>query len=362
MMNSRISRRQGLAALALPWLALQTACGGGGGTDDEPPLTAPRFSADGLAGRIVRRLRPTTLGLLAGTDDGAWRRELSGWVSLGLSSRVVQDIVAFDAQHLLASVYRSDLLPRQHQLLESRDAGRSWQAVAHDFGGSEGPEGLQALAVDTATGRLYGSGVDALAESTDGGHHWRLLAGDYHAFAQPKEAIAVDTGRGDVWYGGQDAIEGLALYRWRADTRQRESHPGLMPAPSTVKGIRLLPSAGAASPRVLVTGEGGIVQTSNGGQTWQRLLDNDYRFHFDVLQDPQRPTRLVTAHWEKNFDTPQALVVQVSDDEGRTWRRIEHPDRTLFGGVWSMAVAVERSRTVYTLGLYRGGAVRLELP
>lgn len=352
-----VSRRASLAHLALLGLLPQAGCGGGGGEAGEPFPTAPRFNADGLAGRIVRRLRTSAAGLVAGTDDGLYRRGETGWSAIGLQGRVVQDVLVLDADRLLASIWRADSVPREYQLVESRDGGRSWQAIAHDFGGSEGPEGLQALGVDPVSGRLLASGVDALAESSDGGRHWRLLAGIWHAFAQPKEAMAFDPARGDVWYGGQDAIEGLQLYRWRADTRERESHPGLMPAPSVVKGIRLLPGN-----RVLVAGEGGIVATRDAGRSWQRLLDADYRFHFDVLQDPQRPTRLLTAQWEKNFDTPQRLVVLVSDDDGGRWQRIEHPDRLLFGGTWSLAVTVERSRTVWTLGLYRGGIMRLELP
>jgi photosystem II stability/assembly factor-like uncharacterized protein len=352
-----LTRRRSLAHLAMLGLLPQAGCGGGGGDAGEPPLTAPRFTPDGLGGRIVRRLRPSAAGLVAGTDDGLYRRGEAGWAAIGLQGRVVQDVLVLDGERLLASVWRAESVPREYQLVESRDGGRSWQALAHDFGGSEAPEGIQALGVDPVSGRLFASGVDALAESSDGGRHWRLLAGIWHAFAQPKEALAFDSARGDVWYGGQDAIEGLQLYRWRSDTRERDSHPGLMPAPSVVKGIRLL---GAG--RVLVSGEGGIVQTRDAGRNWQRLLDADYRFHFDVLQDPQRPTRLLTAHWEKNFDTPQPLVVQVSDDEGGRWQRIEHPDRQLFGGVWSLAVTVERGRAVYHLGLYRGGLMRLELP
>jgi photosystem II stability/assembly factor-like uncharacterized protein len=147
--------------------------------------------------------------------------------------------------------------------------------------------------------------------------------------------------------------------RRRAAGGQVDSYPGLMPNPSVTKAIRFVPGQ---PQRVIVGGEGGLVQTVDNGARWTRLLDADYRFHFDVLQDPQRPARFVTAGWSKNFDDPQPLVVQISDDDGRSWRRLQHPDNRLFGGVWSMAVAVENGRTVYTLGLYKGGAMRLELP
>jgi hypothetical protein len=146
------------------------------------------------------------------------------------------------------------------------------------------------------------------------------------------------------------------LHRYSPRRGALDSYPGLLPNPSVAKGIRFVGG------RVLVSGEGGIVQTADDGRSWTVLLHDDYRFYFDVLADPLRSGRLVTASWAKNFDTPQPLLVDVSDDGGAHWRRIEHADRTLFGGVWSMASAIERGRTVCYLGLYRGGVMRLLLP
>jgi photosystem II stability/assembly factor-like uncharacterized protein len=357
-------RRALLAGLLLPAITLP-ACGGGGGdtgTPMPPPLTEPRFTPDGLDGRIVRRLKAgadAQSTLYAGTDQGVWRRRSGGgWQALGPANHTVLDFVLIDAQTLLVAAQRNDPVPA-YALLETRDGGTSWQALAHDFGGDEGPEPVRALHWQASTGRLLATGTDVLAESTDRGRRWRRLSGQWQAFGQPKDALAVEPTSGDIWYGGQDAIEGLVLMRRRAAGGQVDSYPGLMPNPSVTKAIRFVPGQ---PQRVIVGGEGGLVQTVDNGARWTRLLDADYRFHFDVLQDPQRPARFVTAGWSKNFDDPQPLVVQISDDDGRSWRRLQHPDNRLFGGVWSMAVAVENGRTVYTLGLYKGGAMRLELP
>jgi photosystem II stability/assembly factor-like uncharacterized protein len=356
------TRRAALAALTWPVLAPLAACGGGGGdapAPPPPPPTEPRFTAHGLAGHIVRRLRPSPGGWLAATGNGAFRHTAAGWQPLGLTGQVVLDIVAPDATTLIASVHTANAVPRDFRLVESRDAGASWQALMHDFGGPHGPEGVHALAFDGAANRLLATGADVLAESTDRGRRWRRLAGDWHAFTQPKEALAIDPRRGDAWYGGQDAIEGFALFRHRAASGSLVSHPGLMPNPSVAKGIRF---ALEQPQRVIVAGEGGLVQTLDDGASWQRLLDTGYRFHFDVLQDPQRPQRWVSASWAKNFDTPQPLIVHITDDDGRSWRTLQHPDRTLFGGAWSMAASLENGRTVYDFGLYKGGVMRLELP
>jgi photosystem II stability/assembly factor-like uncharacterized protein len=356
MLETNVSRRRWLlAGLAAPLLTAQAGCGGGG----DPGTPAPRFSADGLLGRIVRRLRPSPAGLLAATDDGAFRRDAGGWSSIGLADHTVHDISAVTERVLLASARRNDTLPGGlARLVESEDAGQTWRDVPNDFGGSAGPEGIQALVNDAMARRLLATGFDVLAESIDLGRSWRRLAGEWHAFAQPKESLAFDPARGDVWYGGQDAIEGLALFRYRESSGRLDSHPRLMPSPSVVKGIRFV---GGEPDRVIVSGEGGIVHTRDNGAKWEPLLRNGHRFYFDVLQDMQRPGRFITAGWDKNFDTPQPLIVEISDDDGRSWARLQHPDAALFGGAWSMALGIEQGRSVGYFGLYRGGVVRLAM-
>lgn len=357
-MVTRSSRRGFLQhALSLPLWATLPGCGGG--SPDEPADPVPKFTADGLEGRIVRKLHPGPAGLVAATDDSAWRRGAAGWVSLGLPGLYVQDIAALTPLHFLASV-RAPAGAAPGRLVESSDGGASWQDVAHDFGGPGTPEFIQALYDDAPAGRLLALGADALAVSHDHGRHWELLAGQWHAFAGGKDALAVEPASGDVWFGGQDAIETLDLKRRRAAGGAIDHYSGLLPSPSTVKGIRF---AMGEPNRVLVAGEGGIAQTRDDGATWQTLLLHpDYRFHFDVLQDPARPRRLVSASWKKDYEQPQPLVVVVSEDDGATWRTIEHPDRQLFGGAWSLASQPDaQGRSAFYFGLYKGGVMRMTL-
>lgn len=354
-----LNRRQCLTGLSLSLLAPLAACGGGSGDETDMPPEAV-FHADGLPGRIVRRLRATPQGLLAGTDDGAFRRTESGWQPIGLSPAVVNDIVWMAQDHLLASVeFVVDQTP-DHRLVETCDGGVRWHVVENDFGGGGGDlEAVHALVYDIAGGRLLATGNDVLAESRDHGRHWTLLAGAWQSFASRKDALTFDPIRGDVWYGGQDAIEGLVLVRRRQADGGLDSYPGLLPSPSASKGIRHVMGQ---PQRLLVSGEGGIVQTLDDGISWQTLLaDDEHRFYFDVLHDVQRPRRFITAAWKKDFDEPQPLVLRVSDDDGVSWRRIEHPDQGLFGGAWSMALQIEGGRSIIYLGLYRGGVMQVEL-
>jgi hypothetical protein len=359
-----------LAAWAAPSLAaaLLPACGGGGGAEapapapaPAPPPTGPQISPDGLPGRIVRRLRNGPAGLIAATDDGAWRRGAGGgWARAGLSGTTVLDLVAVSAERWLVSAHPTAGPVDAAVVLETTDAGASWHPVDHDFGGAAGREPVHTLLHDAAAQRLLATGASALAQSLDHGRSWQLLTGQWRAFSGTKDALAFDPALGDVWFGGQDAIEGATLVRRRADGTVVR-HDGLLPAPATVKAVRF----GYAQPaRLLVAGEGGIVETRDHGASWRPLLaDANHRFYFDVMQDVLRPQRLVTAGWDKNFDQPQPLVLEISDDDGATWQRHVHPDPALFGGAWSLTLTIEDGgRRVVYVGLYRGGVMRVVLP
>jgi len=51
--------------------------------------------------------------------------------------------------------------------------------------------------------------------------------------------------------------------------------------------------------------------------------------------------------------------VALSDDEGATWREIQHADDAIFGGVLSTSVALEDGRSIYRFGLSGGGSARV---
>ncbi len=329
--------------------ALLAGCGGGGddsGADRPPRLTV---ALEGLQGRVVRRLRPSTLGLLAATDAGVHWRDAGVWRPLGLAGRTVLDLVQRADNSLLASTLEDGL-----QVAAS--PGAAWAALPNDFGGPDGPEPAFALLLDGP--RLLATHAYGVAESFDGGHRWRSLAHGWQMAATQWDALTLAP-TGEIWFGGQNAIEELVLARRDSVTGTITEWSRLVHSPSTVKAVRLVPETPA---RVLVAGEGGIVQTLDSGRTWQPVLLNDMsRFHFDVQRDPQRPLRWVTATWSKT-EAPQPLRMAVSDDDGATWRALEeYGDAVFFGGAWSQHVAVEQGRTVWRFGLARGGVARVEI-
>ncbi|MCX2864928.1 hypothetical protein OOZ63_24150 [Paucibacter sp. PLA-PC-4] len=339
-------------------------CGGGAGDAPQPvppPPATPQFIPEGLQGRIVSRLRPSDAGVLAATDAGVFQRSGGAWEPRGLADQTILDVIAISGQRWIASARpTADGPAATPQLLKTVDGGASWEPIPSNFGGPLGPEPAHALAFDGPRQRLVATGSDVLAESRDEGRTWTVLHGDWHGFSQPKAALVVHAGSGDIWYGGQDAIEGLILFGRAEATRQVVTHAGLLPSPSVVKGLQFATAVDAA--HLLIAGEGGVVQTRDGGATWEKLLHDGYNFYFDVAFDAYKPGRLVSARWMKNYDTPQAAHLVVSDDAGKTWRSFQTTDPALFGGAWAIHALQESGRTSYLLGLYKGGVMRVELP
>lgn len=330
--------------LLLGGAALATGCGGGAAP--EAPAPALQVTVEGLQGLKVARLRESPLGLLAATNSGLHRLAAGGWQPLGLSGRDLVDVAALSGGRLVAS-------SRLDGLFVSDDAGRSWQRLISDFGGPSGPETAWALVADA--GRLLATHGYGVAASDDGGRSWRLLAGRWGSVSTGMPALTPGP-RGEIWFGGQNAIEQLVLGRWSAAGLAQWER--LMPSPSVVTSVRLVPGEPL---RALVCGEGGIIQTRDDGRTWTPVFVNrEHRFYFDVLRDPARPGRWVSAGYRKT-DEPQPLRLAISEDDGVTWQEVDALDGRFFGGVLSMALSVENGRSVFRFGTAGGGVVRVTI-
>ncbi len=291
-------------------------------------------------------MRSTSLGLLAVTESGLFLRAAEGWQALGLAGRDLLDVASLGNGRLVAS-------SRLQGLFESDNGGQSWLPLASNFGGFIGAEEA-AWALLPHGGSLLATHGYGFSESVDGGRSWALRVGQWGS-AGTGHALSAGA-NGEIWFGGQNAVEELVLARWRPGSLFEWSR--LMPSPSVVCTVKLVPGE---PQRVLACGEGGIVQSRNDGRTWARVLvNNDSRFYFDVLPDPVRPRRWVSAGYRKT-DGMQPLRVEISDDDGENWYEIEHPDNQLYGGVLCMNVELEFGRAVYRFGLRKGGVARVQI-
>lgn len=343
----------------VPVLAVLASCGGKDSNND--PL-APRFEYSGLTGHIVSQITAydNEAPLLVATDKGLYISDNGGeWERSSPISWRVNSIENASSSHILASV----TIDGEHKLMESLNGGQDWDEVDSDFGivdESASQEQIRNMLYDQDSDVLYGVGLGVLAQSNDIGREWAVVDGDWQSFATGLSALERHPDTGDFWIGGQGAIENPVLRQVSSVDNEAVDHSQevmeLLEAPSVVKAIRFFDND---ENRVLVSGEGGIIQSLDYGQTWQALhVNHNSRFYFDVIVDPDNSDILYTAGWDKNFDDPQELRLEVSRDGGKTWKIYKHKDPALRGGVWSMKLRTESNKKVIYLGLCNGGVFR----
>jgi photosystem II stability/assembly factor-like uncharacterized protein len=177
-------------------------------------------------------------------------------------------------------------------LYESTDGGRSWA-----FKTLEGEDAMNLARVSGKT--VWTAGHNVLARSTDGGVTWEdvrpegLPSLDIHGFAidpeNPKRISAAVAGEG--LYRSTDGgrsfqllseevganVFGLAVLPdggiLAADPRQgllasRDAESWRVIIPQSVVGVAVDPDD---AERVLVTGEPGVLLSTDGGETWRRV-------------------------------------------------------------------------------------------
>jgi hypothetical protein len=338
-----------------------TACGENISVQQPPPVKTPEpfvFSHQGLTGLVVERLYQQQDKILALTDDGLYQQQPESWQFLGLKGYTLRDLAFIDDQHWLAAVSLQDADGMvTHQMQETFNAGASWQEVRRPFGADGEHEGIYALYYDKTQKRLYGTGTSVLASSDNFGISWQVLQGFWRGFGQPKSALAMAPDRSKIWWGGQGAIEDGVLFSYRFADGLEQMFQKLLPDPSVYYNVRF------AGNNIYACGEGGIVLSSNQGDSWKNLLpESNYRFFFDVMIDAKRNQRLYTAGWDKKYEEPQPLILQWSDDAGQSWQRLQYQGAAdFYGGVRSMLLVERQQQTYLYLGLFKGGVMQVKV-
>ena len=316
----------------------------------------------GLENRIIRELKIYDQALFAATDMGLYRLNLSRsseWISLGLDEYNISSVIKDNDRLLAAS---NDFRNAEFLLWQSEDNGKSWTAIDSDFGG-EFSEPINALTANENISTIYGIGQFAIAESDDFGLTWKLLAGSWGAFGAGLQTLEYNSLSNEVWAGGQNAVEGFILFELNLHQQTSKLHGSLIKPPSTVTNILFDPEN---ADRIIVGAEAGILETRDGGENWDILLeDHEQSRFFNGLEfDPEDSQTLYAAGWLKKFETPQPLDVYKSIDGGAQWDTLRYfqENKDLFGGVWSSVSHQNEEVYQIYLGLYKGGVVRINLP
>lgn len=114
--------------------------------------------------------------------------------------------------------------------------------------------------------------------------------------------------------------------------------------------------------------ERGVFKTTNGGETWQKILyANPKTGIADLVMDPKNPNKLIAALWEHKREPwffnsgGEGSGIHITYDGGKNWRKINSDDGLPDGnlGRIGLAIATNKPNVVYALieakknGLYK---------
>lgn len=317
------------------------------------------FTIDGLSGLTVRQIRHFDDELFAVTNQGLFRKNLSGgtgWQSVGLTEYHLGTFVKIAQNYWLAVSYDYVAALSGYPVFLSVNQGGDWTIFSNDFGGEYG-ERINDFEWNAASGKLYAAGANVVAESSNQGVNWTPLVGEWGALATGLSVVRLSEDKSQLWAGGQNAIEGLSLYRYDLASQEQQQWLDLIPSPSVVKKLLFDPND---HDHLLLGGEGGVIESHNNGDTWQSLITReDSKFYFGLAFDHSNVSTIYAAGWIKQYDTPQPLILSYSKNGGQSWSDVQFGDDQLYGGVWSMVSVMEGENQVLYLGLQGGGIARI---
>lgn len=322
--------------------------------DDQKQSKNVTFDSFGLDNRIVHKLKMQNNIIYAATDNGIYKRNISGtteWELIGLQG---EDVSAMDIKNDIIVAAISNYAEEDFKLFRTENGGTNWIQVETNFGGAY-PEPVRAIRFHPTQNKIYGVGYNVIAESENLGGEWQIIHGSWGAMATGLSFVEVNQEINEIWAGGQNAIEELILYKISSSNTVQWTT--LLPSPSVAKKIAFHPLNNA---EVLIGAEGGIIKTTNSGSTWSTIKDNheDSRFYFGVSYDHSNPDIIYAAGWLKNFTDPQPLILNISEDKGNTWKEYQHQDATLLGGVYDMVLVQDENKIELYMGLYKGGVYK----
>lgn len=280
-------------------------------------------------------------GLFEARGNGSWQAQPLGLTSMGAVRGLVADVNDPDRLYAatgLAGVQRS------------HDGGRTWQAANEGILYLEG----YSICQQASTGDLYfGTQPAAVFKSVDGGDSWEHCSALHEmeetlfwTFPRPPhiahvrdlQVSAVDP---KLVYGAVEegwiihSADGGKSWVTLKQGVEFDSH-----------AVTLMPDSTNV---VLATSGRGVYRSEDGGKTFVRS-DEGITGHFGTgymspaAVHPKRPRTLFTAaaevpppYWMTRAQGGNTCFFR-SDDQGSTWKPLNHGDETLVGGPRGLAI------------------------
>jgi photosystem II stability/assembly factor-like uncharacterized protein len=246
--------------------------------------------------------------------------------------------------------------PQAQEQYDTRLLGAlRWQNIGPARGG-------RSIAVAGSQARpneyYFGATGGGVWKTTDGGQTWQAVT-DGQLKSSSVGALAVCEANPDVVYVGMgetqlrgNIMQGDGVYR-SVDAGKTWRHVGLQASQATAR-IRIHPTdcntawVAAFGLHSAPSADRGVFKTTNGGQTWRKVLYRDERSGaVDLVLDPGNPAVMYAALWEAwrkswgmSSGGPGSGLFK-STDYGETWQEItRHPGLPAAGPVGKIGVAL----------------------
>jgi photosystem II stability/assembly factor-like uncharacterized protein len=212
-----------------------------------------------------------------------------------------------------------------------------------------------------------GAASGGVWKSTSGGIHWQpvfdkeaILSIGAIAIQQDNPSVIwVGTGEGNPrnslngGYGIYKSLDGGKNWKLMGLEKTRHIHRIIIDP----KNTNIVYVAAIGSPWG-EHAERGVFKTTDGGQTWEKILFiNNRTGCADLVMDPSNPNKLFAAMWE-HLRQPWTFTsggpgsgLHTTYDGGKTWKKLTHKEGLPEGELGRVGIAISRSKpdVVYAL-------------
>jgi hypothetical protein len=293
-----------------------------------------QFEYLGLSGVRVNRLRLYDNYLYAATTDGVFFRESERtdtlWTRIGPPHVNTNTVLLIDRDTILVGV-ETTLSQDTVSVYRTTDGGAQWRPFQNGFGGdTEFKEVTNLEYFNGQSERIFATGLNVIASSTNRGLNWEVSWGLWDGFGFATQFLRIYPSNPDIiWAGGETGILSPILIR---STNSGETWDEIFPdlgGDNASYSIAIDP----VNPDVIYVGtEGRIIKSMDGGQNWETVLfGTDYPYFFGLAISPSEPL-LIYAAGSINTNEPQNLVLYISRNGGNDWETVVNEDLS-HGGV-----------------------------